>query len=94
MLSPNDCLEENILVRNKADFRILCFWEGIPLFVRIMMPVSKIFLSPSMYIFRYLITLLVSNHIVSIMCTKGRFIIPLLSLTMTIIYNDKVVKQQ
>lgn len=42
--------------------------------------------------FQHLITLLIIKHIIAIICIKGRFIITLLSLTLTIIYNGKVIK--
>lgn len=51
MLSPKNELGENILVREKTDSRILCLWEGALQFVRIIMLVSKVFLSSSIYIF-------------------------------------------
>lgn len=51
MLSPKDHLGENILVRKRTDSRILCLWERALQFVRIILLVSKVFLSSSMYIF-------------------------------------------
>lgn len=51
MLSPKGHLGENILVRKWTDSRILCLWEGALQFVRIIILVSKVFLSSSMYVF-------------------------------------------
>lgn len=93
MLSSKDHLGENILLRGKTDFRVSRLWEGAPWLVSENNYASfqSMYFSLHVY-FQYLITLLVIKHIDSIICIMDKFTITLLSLTLTIIYNDKVIK--
>lgn len=92
MLSSKDHLGENILLRDKTDFRVSRHWEGAPWLVSENNYASfqSMYFSLHVY-FQYLITLLVIKHRLHHRHID-KFIITLLYLTLTIIYNDKVIK--